>query len=711
MNFIILFIIFFLSSYKAYCTSNLSLPAILKADRIENNLTKDNNIINAVGNVELKKDNNILFSDILSYDKNSQNINAQGNIKIINYDIGNVLAKTANVKSDFKSGEFSDATIIFHDGSYIKSPIITRISESETIFNTPVFSVCPNDEIKDNNAFVDTESRLFSISSQKTTINKLDNSIVTKDGIIRFYDFPVFYTPYLKTSIPSRERKSGFLYPTYLNNTKLGNGLKIPHYLNIAPDKDLTTTIKAYPINGHFILNNQYRQLTKQGEYNIDLELANNESKTNNIPNYKENTKNVRWKLLSNGSLVLPKDFGVNFKINYVGDMDYLRDYDNQFADYTLSEINFDYIKNKNYISLKTIEIQDLTVGSDGRESLTAFPIINYYNQTTPKNSWLNQTYSLLLNSTVITKKSGAQYHRLSLEPKIKIPYNLNGNLFEFETNLQNNIYNINDNYKNYHNNNDNIIINYRPETSLKWSLPMVSIKKNRTFILEPLITITTSLSNDDDSPNEDSNNTELSQSNLFLNDRFSGFDRSEIGERASYGFKSSLFNRLGEFYIGLGQSWHSVVQQQDVVINGFGNSKKSNIVGNFAYKANKVLSIAYDFQLNESNYRNDINKLSTQLNFDNLRISNQYISITNFDTNKKMKQASFGVSIDVTKNLTLNNNVVNDLITKRTIYRSHSLNYNGCCVIYSVVFSENYPSLLTKADKSYSINFTIRNL
>lgn len=55
--------------------------------------------------------------------------------------------------------------------------------------------------------------------------------------------------------------------------------------------------------------------------------------------------------------------------------------------------------------------------------------------------------------------------------------------------------------------------------------------------------------------PFEDSTNSELTFSNLFTNDRISGFDRNEAGRRVSYGFKASNFNGLGEFNLTAGQA------------------------------------------------------------------------------------------------------------------------------------------------------------
>ena len=87
------------------------------------------------------------------------------------------------------------------------------------------------------------------------------------------------------------------------------------------------------------------------------------------------------------------------------------------------------------------------------------------------------------------------------------------------------------------------------------------------------------------------------------------------------------MFNRFGQFDLGLGQSRNKHEEPQDIVIRGFNNTK-SNIVGELSYKTPTILSINYNFQLNESNYVNDINELGASLNFGNVIISSNYIVI-----------------------------------------------------------------------------------
>lgn len=710
--FVVALIVF---SAESYAANKPSLPAVLKADKIDTD--QNTNIINATGNVELEKDGNTLFTEKLSYDKNSQNINAIGSVKIKNYDIGNVLAKNADVKSDLKSGNFYDATIVFNDGSYIKSPKATKINESETILKTPIFSICPNDEIKDDNLQAGVETDVISITSKQTVIDKSTNSVKSKHGVLWFYKVPILYSPYLKFPMPSSKRKTGFLHPSYINTTKLNNGLRIPYYFNIAPDKDLTTTLQIHPADNHLILDNKYRQLTKKGSYLVNFELANNEPKGNNLVGSKETTKSARWYLKSSGNFTLTNDFGLDFNVDNVGDKNYLRDYKNQFYSHTTSEINLDYIKDKDYSAIKTVKIQELEVNINEKESPIALPILNYYTEKKPENSLFNQTYSLLANSTTISRRSGLQYRRVSLKPEIKIPYNISGNLFELSGSVQGDFYNIENNFENSNKDNNfkRNTTNYRPELNLQWSLPLVTKQKDITLILEPMATIATSTytNSNRNVPNEDSNNTQLTQGNLFLSDRLIGFDRNESGQRISYGFKSSLFNDLfGQVNLGLGQSWRQNAKIEDTIIRGFNDSNKSNIVGEVSYKTKKILNITYTFQLNESNYRNDINEVSTNLDFERLKIGNSYIFLKKSATNAiEREQTDFNLRFYITKKLVFDTGATYDLVSKRRINRKFGLNYNGCCVIYGIAFSENNPSALTKPDKSYNINFVIKNL
>ena len=74
-------------------------------------------------------------------------------------------------------------------------------------------------------------------------------------------------------------------------------------------------------------------------------------------------------------------------------------------------------------------------------------------------------------------------------------------------------------------------------------------------------------------------------------------------------------------------------------------------------------------------------------------------------------KQLDVGFGFQITDKLLANITDTHDLVTNRAIVRKYGLDYNGCCVTYSVFLSENNPTALAKPQKSYNVIFTIKNL
>ena len=701
-------------------SKKLSLPPVLKADRVFSD--QKNNTIDAIGNVELTKDDNIILSDKMTYDRGNNIIKAYGNVRVINYQNGNVIAEYADVKDDLTSGHFDQAKIIFNDGSYLTSPQITKTSKTETVLDKSIFSICPNPEIADNNNLAGKESDTISIKTKKITIDRTKENVRLDGAIIRIYDVPVMYTPVLSVAFPSSKRTSGFLHPSYIKTTRLGIGIIVPYYFNLAPNKDLTTSAELYPSGSNIIVNNQFRHLLKQGQYEVNMEVANNNVKPLTAVNTPSTTvqntnsdSSVRWHLKSRGDFQLQKNYGLEFSLDRAGDKNYLRDYRNNYVDHTLTMVNLDYIKNRNYYSAKTVAVQEIGIDRDSSTSPTALPVLNAYVESKP--GLFNQRYSLLANSTIISRQNGLQYRRISAIPEVKIPYNLKGNLFEAAASIQGDLYNIENNFNEPVQNNNNfnsVTSNYRPQASLNWSLPLVNRLKKSTIIVEPMINATASSykNNFDKTPNEDSNNMELTQNNLFQNDRFYGFDRNESGKKASYGVKSSLFNSLGQFGLGLGQSLRSKYNAQDIGLKGFNENNKSNIVGELFYRAKKILYVNYIFNLNESNYDNEVNQVILALNFDRFLVNANYLLLKSTMNNlTPREQLNFGSTIKVTNNVNLEVSTTRDLVSNIEISRKIGFTYTGCCIIYGISISESNPANFAKPQQSYNFILAIKNL
>jgi len=688
------------------------VPSVLKADEVDGD--REKNILTATGNVEVTKGSSVFYADKVTYEKDGGVIKAFGNIKAKNIEVGNLIASSAEVKDDFSQGQFLDSRIVFDDGSYLISPKVERKSAVTTVLYKPIYSICPNPDISNDNEIAGKKRDFASIKSKNTTIDREEDVIRSKNAVLRIYDVPLLYTPYLSVALPSKKRKSGFLSPSYIRTSNLGLGVKVPYYFNIDSNIDLTTS-PLVTFNNQFLIENQLRHLTSYGEYDLNLEVANNEIKRTVDSNVVKRTeKSLRWRLRGIGKFDYTLNTGLDFKLNLVGDRDYGRDYHFDFiTNYTLSHVNLDYIKGREYHAVKLVKIQELENYDDKVAEPTIIPIDSHI-ESKPRLGFFKEKFALTSNATTITREDGVQYRRVTAIPELSVPFNMNGNLFTLDTKIQGDLYSVENNSVTRDQDiNRTTQSNYKPETSINWRLPLIKKNKESTLMIEPMANFVVSSykKSFDESINEDSNDNELTVTNLFVSDRISGFDRNESGKRVNYGVKSSLFNSFGEFDLNIGQGYRSG-GTQDVSIRGFGTNNKSNFVGQASYKAIKYLSVNYSFQLNQSNFRNEVNQLNTTLDFDKVMISSGYLLIRKSEQNlNKKEQMSFESRFKLSADWRVGFLMKKDLITNRTLSRSAILERDGCCTNFMFSISETNPSSLSKPQKSFNISLQFKNL
>ncbi len=692
-----------------------SPPAILKADEVDGD--QATNTITATGNVEVSKGGSTVYSNKVVYERNDGIVHAIGDVKIKDIEVGNVRATKADIKDDFSSGKFFDSKMVFLDGSYLTSQEINRKDPLTTVLDRPIFSICPNPEISANNALAGEKLDFFSIKSKQTTIDRKEDVMRSKGGIMRIYNVPFFYTPYLSVALPSKKKKSGFLNPSYAKSTNLGLGVRLPYYFYIAPNIDLTTTPLIGISNNQILINNELRHKASYGEYIINAEVANNKIKsTSNTTVVKRTERQYRWNLMGEGKFDFTQNVGLDFKSNLVSDRNYLRDYHFNFLNYSLSKVNFDYIHGRNYHAVKMIKIQELENPAAEKSEPTIMPQIDSHIETKPL--FFKETFALTSNTAMITREDGLQYRRATVIPEANIPFNMRGNLFTLNSKLQNDFYWL----KNQTSTDTSTASQYqtaqtnvKPEFSFNWRLPLIKKTQTNTLLIEPMVNVVMSSYRKNYSalPNEDSNSSELSVSNLFVSDRIAGFDRNESGKRVNYGVKTNFFNKeYGQFGLTIGQGYKKSGNAQDAIIKGFGTNNKSNLVGQALYKAKKYFYLTYSFQLNESNYSNDVNQVSASLTFDKIMFGTDYLLIKQSQQNlQKMEQMSLFSKMKLSNEWSLTLATSQDLVLGRALSRSAIISRDGCCTIFGFSVMETNPSSLTKPQKSFNISVLFKNL
>src|SRR5699024_2201034 len=166
------------------------------------------------------------------------------------------------------------------------------------------------------------------IRSPRVDLHFDENEGIARHGVLYFKDVPLLYSPWL--SFPLRkERKSGFLIPTYGTSSKSGFDFSLPYYFNIAPNYDATFTPRYLSKRG-LQLGGEFRYLGRGYSGMVQGTYLDNDRQL----------RMRRWLLHAQHSQALGGGFSAAFSLNRVSDGDYFRD----FSNFGLNEATTNYL-------------------------------------------------------------------------------------------------------------------------------------------------------------------------------------------------------------------------------------------------------------------------------------------------------------------------------------------------------------------------------
>ena len=112
----------------------------------------------------------------------------------------------------------------------------------------------------------------WELSADKITHDTKKKSINYEHVWLKIYDVPVVYFPKFFHPDPTVKRQSGFLMPTFKNTPNNNTYFSIPYFKVLSESKDLTFSPR---FNGkdQFLLQNEYREVTKDGNIISDISL------------------------------------------------------------------------------------------------------------------------------------------------------------------------------------------------------------------------------------------------------------------------------------------------------------------------------------------------------------------------------------------------------------------------------------------------------
>lgn len=591
-------------------------PVTFFADKIDYD-TKQERIV-AKGNVQFIQGKRVLMAEQIEYRKKEQLVEATGNVSLVEPDGSVFFAKRAELKDDLKTGviEYFQARLI--DDSRVAAYSAVKKEEKVTVLENAVYSPCPVCKEEPDKA------PTWQIKAQKTTIDEEKERMSYKHAWVEWFGVPVFYTPYLSHAMPGAKRKSGFLVPSYEEDSLFGSVVTMPYYYNIAPNKDATITT-SYSSDEGFLFDGKYRHLLRNGKYELHGSITNPhdiDSEGNRISG-----RNLRGHVEGKGTFNFEDNWSFQFAGVRSSDDTYLRRYGYSGENVLTTHAKAEKIEDRNYFAVEGFSFQDVRVSRDPANIPLILPHAVLHQE---KLSETGTRYLLDMSGLSLLRDEGVSTNHLSVKGGIEKPFiSPSGHVFEVTASLRGDGYYVDDVPRDSGQLDSGKTGRIIPQTSLKWSYPMVKYSGGQQSYIEPVVMTVWSPygGNPDTIPNEDSQDVEFADDNLFSADHFTGIDRVEGGPRTSYGLRTGFFNeQYGDVDVLFGQSYRSNKNQNFSVSTGL-NDNFSDYVGHFIYHFEDLWEANYRFRLDKDNLQVRKNRIHTALHISPVTFSANYLS------------------------------------------------------------------------------------
>ncbi|OSM05263.1 putative organic solvent tolerance protein [Magnetofaba australis IT-1] len=241
-------------------------PVELEADELD--LDRSDGKVSARGEVRIVQEGILdLQADSATYDLTAQKLNARGMIRItrkgavfqgdaIELDVANDAGEVENARIDMPGpgGRATASAAQLHNAK--------RMTLKDATFTN-----------------CDCEDPPWYISASKIEVDDEKNSVSARDVTLRLGGVPIAYTPWWTQPL-RKERKSGFLTPSFQVSDSTGYELDLPYYWNIAPDRDATLTLHPTTRRGvmgkvqyRYKGQNYHGELETHGIHDTELEM------------------------------------------------------------------------------------------------------------------------------------------------------------------------------------------------------------------------------------------------------------------------------------------------------------------------------------------------------------------------------------------------------------------------------------------------------
>ena len=590
----------------------------------------DTDTVNASGNVVLRSGDQSVRADKVTWNRMTGQIVAEGGIRLVDADGNQLFTDRLELTDELKAGAMQNLLLVFRTGGRLAAEMAERNEAGDIEVTRASYSTCP---VEDEDGCPKQPS--WRITAERVVYDTATRQVRFSGAYLELFGHRVLPLPGLAVGTGG-EAKSGFFIPDLGYSASNGFEASDSFYWRIGQNRDLTASAYAYTEAAPMV-SAQYRQLTGAGVFQATGYLTYGNHSSLVSPRFplaalrQTSEKDIRGYIFANGRFQLDPYWTLEGSLRLASDRTFLRRYDITREDRLRSVIRAQRIDSSSYLSIAGWAAQALLVDTPQGQVPLALPEIDYRKRLA--DPLLGGTLELQANTLAITRSAGQDtqraFARAQWDFRRITPW---GQLVTVTGLVRGDVYHSTDNDL-------NPTAFYRGlpgwqsrgvaigAVDVQW--PLIGSFLGGTQIITPRLQLVASPAVRNFAiPNEDSRAIELEDSNVFALNRFPGYDRVEEGVRLTYGFDWQVDRPGWRFKSTIGQSYR-LSDKPNLFPDGTGlNEQFSDWVGRTEVRYRDFLKFTHRFRLDKDGFAVRRNEVDATLGTDATYIELGYLRL-----------------------------------------------------------------------------------
>lgn len=686
-------------------------PVVVTADEVHY-LQKENMVI-ASGKVEVAQGDTLVMADELIYDRTRMTVMARGNVAVMEKTGSVMFADEVELRDDLYKGVIEQFRLRLIDDSVFASARAEKLNEDVMELDKALYSPCKVKCRADLKPGEEPKAPLWQLRANHVTIDQAKQKVSYHDAWMELYGLPVFYTPYLSHATPGADGKAGLMAPEFRRDRQLGSVYTMPFYYPLAGDKDLILT-PVYTSKEGLVVKSTYREQFDSGKMKLDGS-ATNPGARDALGN-RTHGNDFRGHIFATGEFSEDDNTRWGFDVKRTTDDTYMRKYSIDGSTLLTSRLYgeaYDFIgsSNRSSLSAEGIAFQGLAAGDNSDQIPLVLPLVTFDYETVPGPS--GGRFFVDSNMMSLTRNMGAKSNRISNTLGYRLPIiSSDGQVIELKGKLRGDLYEVSDvplsSGKTYDGTTGRMV----PEVSALWRYPFINQITNGSVLLEPVVmgTLSPAGGNPEFIPNEDSLVPEFTDTNLFSDNRFAGYDRIEHGPRVSYGMRG-LANYRKIYLDGLLGQHFRAQEDRNFPFSNDVNDHLSDYVGKVGLQMLPFYT-AYRFRLDKNTL--SARRQEVDLNFlgKHFSLTASYLSLQNDPVFASKEEVVGNALMDLTDNWAIGGSARKDLEIGELTNVGGQLIFKNECVNVATVLDRQYTrDREVKPNTSVLVRVALKNL